>query len=359
MLPEWPRAYGKPPVTGIMREAASDFDVEELLGFEPDGAGEHCWLWIEKTDLNTADAAQRLARFAGLRERDISYSGLKDKRAVARQWFSLHLLNREPSWVDWSDPALQILRVARHSKKLRRGTHRSNRFVIVLRGVEGDTEALRQRVERIARAGVPNYFGEQRFGRDGRNLELARRAAAERKSRLPRQQAGLYLSAARSYLFNAILAQRVAQQNWQSPLAGEVFVLNRSKSTFKQPLDDVLTQRLDSGDIHLSAAMPGRDAGLQPEDEVVQLEAAALAEHADLVAFIAQAGVDAERRSMRLIPESFRVDEIGERTWRFCFDLPKGCFATSLMRELADYSVPNRFAETVGEEPWSPNISRG
>ena len=182
VLGAWPRAFGEPPIQGVLRQSPADFLVEEQLGFEPDGAGEHCWLWIEKENLNTADAAQRLARFAGLRERDISYSGLKDKRAIARQWFCLHLLNRDVDWQQWDDPALRILRAERHSKKLRRGTHRSNYFQITLRDVVGDTAALRERVELIRARGVPNYFGEQRFGREGRTLELARRAAQQRSS---------------------------------------------------------------------------------------------------------------------------------------------------------------------------------
>ncbi|MFT3930028.1 MAG: tRNA pseudouridine(13) synthase TruD [Spongiibacteraceae bacterium] len=335
---DWPRAYGQPPVTGVLRQSPADFFVEERLGFEPDGKGEHCWLWVEKENLNTADAAQRIARFSGLRESDISYSGLKDKRAVTRQWFCVHLLNREVDWSQWSDPALRILRVERHSKKLRRGTHRSNYFEILLREVQGDIDALRERVEQIRTNGVPNYFGEQRFGRDGRTFELAKRAALQ-QSRLSRQQASLYFSALRSYLFNEVLAHRIAKNNWNTPLAGEVFMLNRSNSVFVQTLDAALLERFDSHDIHLTGPMPGADGTIVPAGEVQQIEQAVLREHGVLVSYLASAKVESARRSFRLIPDDLCLEPIDDGTWRLTFTLGRGCFATSLMRELVDYSV--------------------
>lgn len=338
-LPEWSRAYGESPIRGVLRQIPADFYVEEQLGFEPDGCGEHCWLWVEKENLNTADAAQRLARFANLRERDISYSGLKDKRAIARQWFCLHLLNRDVDWQQWCDPALRILRVERHSKKLRRGTHRSNYFEITLRDVQGDIDALHSRIELIRRQGVPNYFGEQRFGRDGRTFELAKRAA-EQNSRLKRQQASLYFSALRSYLFNEVLSYRIANNNWNTPLEGEVFMLHRSNSVFCQALDAALLERFESGDIHLSGLMPGVEGAIVPAEAVSQIEQAVLREHDSLVSYLVSAKVESARRSLRLVPDDLCAEQIDNGTWRFAFTLGRGCFATSLMRELVSYSLP-------------------
>ena len=336
---DWPRAFGEPPIRGVLRQSPADFFVEEQLGFEPDGGGEHCWLWVEKENLNTADAAQRLARFANLRERDISYSGLKDKRAIARQWFCLHLLNRDIDWQQWKDPALRILRAERHSKKLRRGTHRSNYFEITLRDVHGDIDALLSRVASIREKGVPNYFGEQRFGREGRTFELAKRAV-EQQSRLKRQQASLYFSALRSYLFNTVLARRIVEKNWETPQAGEVFMLNRSNSVFRQPVDATLLARYQSGDIHLSGPLAGSVSNAEPADDVLCLEQSVLHEHAVLVDYLVNAKVESARRSLRLLPENFVADKVGQDVWRFSFTLNRGCFATSLMRELARYSSP-------------------
>jgi tRNA pseudouridine13 synthase len=322
-----------------MRQIPADFFVEEQLGFEPDGNGEHCWLWVEKENLNTADAAQRLARFAGIRESDISYSGLKDKRAVARQWFSLHVLNRVIDWTQWNDSALRILRVERHSRKLRRGTHRGNRFEIILRDMQGDTAQLHTRIDLIVKRGAPNYFGEQRFGRDGRTLQLAQQAASQQR-RLSRQQASLYFSAARSYLFNEVLAQRIADANWQMPLAGEVFMLNRSNSVFQQATDAELLARFDCGDIHLSGPLAGCESALLATAAVFELERSVLARHEQLVDYLIASKVESARRSLRLLPDDFKAAEIDTGVWRFSFALSKGCFATSLMRELVDYYLP-------------------
>jgi tRNA pseudouridine13 synthase len=340
LLPDWPRVCGEPAVTASLRTTAADFYVEEILGFEPDGQGEHCWLWIEKENLNTADAAQRLARFAGLRERDISYSGLKDKVAVARQWFCLHLLNRNVDWQRWDDPALRVLRVERHSKKLRRGTHRSNRFVIVLRDVEGDVAELRRRVELLARNGVPNYYGEQRFGREGRNIDLALQLFADKKRKAPRQQAGIYLSAVRSLLFNEVLAARIRESSWLTPLVGDVFMLDRSNSVFIQAADDGLQQRLVQGDIHLTGPLYGKSTGLAAGGLVQVLEQRCFDAHSELVAVLQGADMDAARRALRFMPGGLHAESLTDGVWRVQFELLKGCFATSLVRELAHYVVP-------------------
>jgi len=338
-LPDWPTAWGAAPVTATLRATAADFFVEEQLGFELSGTGEHQWLWIEKENLNTVDAAQRLARFAGLHERDVSFAGLKDKRAITRQWFCLHLLNRSVDWSSWSDPALRILQVGRHDKKLRRGAHRGNRFQIVLREVSGDIDAFEQRLAAIGAHGVPNYFGEQRFGRDGRNIELARRWIAQGRPRLQRQQLGLNLSSLRSFLFNEVLAQRVLADNWCKPLRGEVFALQGNSSVFRQELDDLLQQRIDSGDVHLSGPLPGRVAGLVPEEDVMALEQRCLACHADLVEALTAAGVDAMRRSLRVMPTDWQWTRLADDTWQLRFNLPKGCFATGVVRELAQLRI--------------------
>lgn len=334
-LPDWPRALGEPPVRAVLRASPADFFVEELLDFELSGAGEHVWLWIEKENLNTVDAAQRLACFAGLRERDVSYAGLKDKIAITRQWFSLHLLNRSPDWSMWSDPALRILRVERHDRKLRRGAHRGNRFDIALRAVQGDLDELRSRLERIGQFGVPNYFGEQRFGRAGRNIELAQRWVEQGRPRLQRPQLSLNLSTLRSLVFNDVLATRVAAGNWCRPLRGEVFALHGSGSVFRSDVDDALLARIDSGDVHLSGPLAGRPVEPQPTEEAAELEGIVLARHADRVEALAASGVDAARRSLRVIPADWQYAQEDDATWRLSFNLPKGCFATGVVRELA------------------------
>jgi len=336
-LPNWPRAWGDAPVVATLRANPADFFVEEQLGFIPTGSGEHCWLWIEKENLNTVDAAQKLAKFAGIAERDISYAGLKDKNALTRQWFSLHLINRAVDWSRWDESNLRLLEVTRHDRKLRRGAHRGNRFELVLRDVSGELDIFEARLNTIAKEGVPNYFGEQRFGRDGRNIDNARSWIAAGMPKRQRQQTSIMLSSLRSLIFNEVLAARVADQSWcVAPKTGEVFMLDGTSSVFTQPLDEALLERLRTADIHLSGPLPGRESGVNVSAEVAVLEAEVLQRFEAEMRALEQAGLSAERRSLRLIPGDLQWTRLDDRSWRLGFTLPRGCFATSLVRELAD-----------------------
>lgn len=331
-----PYAYGEPPVTGAMRQQPQDFQVEEILGFEPEGKGEHVFLFIEKTGLNTAQVAQRLARLAKVPARQVSYAGLKDRRAVTRQWFSVHLPGHQTlDWQSLNAADLTVLKHSRHLRKLRRGAHRGNRFVIVINQLTGAVAQLPDRLQQIAHSGVPNYFGEQRFGRKGMNLQQAQRwFAGEFKPK--RQQRGFYLSAARSYLFNQVLAQRVKDNNWNRLLSGELLMLHGSHSLFAQHAADNLLSRLAEGDIHLTGPLYGKPETMASAGEVAELERAVLSQYPDLLAGLEQAGLTGERRALRVIPDNLQWLQ-GNRQVEVTFSLSAGCFATSVMRELVRY----------------------
>ncbi|MET0377341.1 MAG: tRNA pseudouridine(13) synthase TruD [Spongiibacteraceae bacterium] len=342
-LPDWPRAWGvSPPITATLRAAPADFFVEEQLGFTLTGSGEHCWLWIEKENLNTVDAAQRLAKFAGMQERDISFGGLKDKNAVTRQWFSLHLINHKVDWAQWNDPNLRLLEITRHDRKLRRGGHRANRFELILRNVAGDMAAFEMRLNTMVSEGVPNYFGEQRFGRDGRNIDNARQWIAAGMPKRQRMQISMMLSSLRSWLFNEVLAARIVEQSWSRASDGEVFMLDGTGSVFTQALDETLEARLVSGDIHLTGPLPGRASSVSPSGAVAELEHRVAAQFVEELAALERVGLTAERRALRVIPRDLHWQQVGATDWQLGFTLPRGCFATSLVRELATIS-PNGF----------------
>lgn len=346
-LPDWPRAWGAAPVTATLRASPADFVVEEQLGFTPTGSGEHCWLWIEKENLNTADAAQLLAKFSGVPERDVSYAGLKDRNAITRQWFSLHLINKVVDWDKWPHADMRLLQITRHDRKLRRGAHRGNRFELTLRNVSGDTALLQARLHSIVNVGVPNYFGEQRFGRDGRNIENAQRWLAAGMPKRQRHQVSLMLSSLRSWLFNEVLAARVAGHTWNTALNGEIFMLDGTSSVFTQALDETLTERLRTGDIHLSGPLPGRASNVAVIEAVAAIEAGVLATFTSEVAGLEQAGLTAERRALRLLPRDLTGEDLGDGNWRLSFSLPRGCFATSLVRELAELAPLDQSRNTL------------
>jgi tRNA pseudouridine13 synthase len=218
---DFPYAYGSPVSSGGFRQQAEDFQVDEELGYEPDGAGEHVYLHIRKRGENTAWVAEQIARLAKVKVSDIGYGGRKDRHAVTTQWFSVYFpKGQEPDWQLLNSDTVQLLMVARHSHKLRRGEHQRNHFIIRLRNVDNPLE-VEQRLQKISEAGVPNYFGEQRFGRQGNNLAQAQSLLVEGINIRDKQKRGLILSAARSYLFNQVLARRVEQGNWRQCLSGD------------------------------------------------------------------------------------------------------------------------------------------
>ncbi len=332
-----PYAYGGPSISGSLRDQPEDFFVEEVLGFEPEGEGEHVFLWIEKTDMNTQQLAGDIARLANLPVRQVSYAGMKDRRAVTRQWFSVHLPGKDS--IDWqalnSDHVI-LLKHCRHLRKLRRGAHRGNRFVITVKNLSGDTSELASTVASIARRGVPNYFGEQRFGHGGLNIMRASQMfTGEFKPK--KHQRGLYLSAARSYLFNQVLAHRVAANNWDQLTTGELLMLNGTHSVFPQGDNTDLDSRLLDGDIHLTGPLYGKPTSLAPTDSVATIEADILQATPDFTAGLKRAGLNAERRALRFIPTDLEAP-LSDGQLELRFTLPTGCFATALVRELVNYT---------------------
>jgi tRNA pseudouridine13 synthase len=336
-----PYAHGGPPVTGRIRVEPGDFRVDEELGFEPTGAGEHAFLLVEKIEANTEWVAKRLAGKAGVAPMNVGYAGLKDRHAITRQSFSVHLPGRpDPDWSALAIPGVRVLAASRHDKKLKRGVHRGNRFRIRVRDVDGDRGAVEQRLALIRERGVPYYFGEQRFGRDAGNIAQARAYFAGR--RMHRGESSLAISAARSLLFNAVLAQRVADGSWDSALDGEVWMLAGTHSIFGPEAWTVdLARRLAAFDIDPTGPMIGAGE-LRTTGAVRALEEAAIAPHRDLADGLARAGLGQQRRALRLRVEGLAHEWEGDGALVVEFRLPAGSFATVVLRELSGEAAPAR-----------------
>lgn len=231
-LPEWPTTAVPPISSARLRVQPDDFAVVERMPITRSGSGEHAWLLLRKRGINTEQLAKQLARIAGVKRVDIGYAGLKDRHAVTTQWFSVRLPGRaDPDWRAGLPAEVEVLDTTRHTRKLHTGALQGNDFVITLRACQADRSALAQRLLAISRGGVPNYFGEQRFGFQGDNILRARALFAGKQVRDAKLR-GIYLSAARSFIFNEVLAERVRAGNWNRALAGEVYALNGSRSFF-------------------------------------------------------------------------------------------------------------------------------
>jgi len=332
-----PRAHGEAVLSARIRSVPEDFRVEEVDAFEASGSGEHLLLAIEKRGMNTAFAARRIAEWAGVPESAIGYAGLKDRHAVTRQRFSVHLPKKvAPDLAALASPDLRVLDAQWHSRKLPRGALAGNRFVLLLRDVQGARATIEQRLQAIAARGVPNYFGEQRFGRGGDNVANALAMFGGRRER--RDQRTLLLSAARSELFNRVLAARVSDGSWDRALEGEIWMLDGSRSVFgPEPWTDELARRLAAFDIHPTGPLWGTGA-LRSTDAAHVLETAALADAESLAlrAGLERAGLRQERRSLRLRPGELAREWPEPEQLRLRFTLPAGCYATTVLAELGE-----------------------
>jgi tRNA pseudouridine13 synthase len=340
MINPLPMPFGPPVLRARMRTQPEDFFVEEIAAFAPDGTGEHLLLTIEKRGMNTAFAAKRIASWASVAEMAIGYAGMKDRHAVTRQRFSVHLPKRvAPELSTLDSDGLRVIESTWHSRKLQRGALRGNRFVLRLREVVGEREAIEARLLVLKAHGFPNYFGEQRFGRDGGNLDAARRMF--QGQRVKREERGLLLSAARSELFNQVLAVRVTNGSWNTGLPGELWMLDGTHSIFgPEPDPAAFSERARTQDIHPTGPLWGRGA-LRTDGDCRALEEAALDFASDIRAGLEQAGLNQERRSLRTPARSLTWDWHDERTLDLAFELPAGSYATSLLRSLGGIEEPS------------------
>lgn len=309
---EFPRAYGATTATADFRCEPEDFQVVERLGFAPVGEGEHVFLWVEKRGENTAWVAKAIAQVAGVKEQDVGYAGRKDRHALTRQWFSVYLPLRagqgEPDWQQLNSPSIAVQQVVRHTRKLRPGDHEANSFVIRLRHVCGEQAQITQRFEQLVAGGVPNYFGEQRFGNHGANLLEAEQLLFGGRRYTNTSKRGLMLSAARSYLFNRVLAGRVQRGDWQQVVAGE-------------PCE------------YASGPLWGRGRSLAG-DKLLAWETEQLSAWADWCDALEHKGLQQERRPLVLTLQEPAFSWVAPDQVELSFTLTTGAFATAVLQEL-------------------------
>lgn len=300
-------AGGEPEAQATFRLEPEDFRVDEELGFSPAGEGEHVYLQLRKRNQNTQWLARQIADFCGVRPLDVGYSGLKDRHAVTSQWFSVYLPKAsEPDWSAFQLEEVQLLARSRHSRKLKPGSHRANRFQIRLRDVE-QSDGLDTRLEASGQ-GVPNYFGEQRFGIDAGNLRRAEDLLVQRRPIRNRKQRGLMISAARSWLFNQVLSRRVADDNWRQTLPG------------------------DCGE-EPSGPLWGRGRPLV-SGETAALESEILGPWRAWCEGLEHVGLQQERRPLICRPLDFS-GQWEDRDLLLSFGLAPGQYATSVLRQIA------------------------
>ncbi len=322
-----------PKQTALLKAECADFVVKEQLGYDMSGDGEFVAVKVRKTDCNTLFVGEQLAKFAGISARNMSYAGLKDRKAITEQWFSLQMPGQPtPDFSQFSLEGVGILDVTRHQRKIRIGSLQGNHFEILLRNAE-ETDELKVRLDFLAKNGFPNYFTEQRFGRDGNNLTQALRWANGEINVKDRNKRSFYLSVARSEIFNLIVAKRIELGLAQQVLNGDILQLNGSHSWFVvDESEDLaqLQQRLAQQDVLLTAPLIGEE-----EKSAVDFEHEIFAQHQALFALMRQERMKAARRPILMQPQQFQW-QFEPNGLRLQFALPAGSYATALIRELVN-----------------------
>ncbi len=320
MAARWPRSTPEPLLPAALKVTPEDFVVRERLGITPSGEGEHLLVELEKTGIGSPELARLLADACGIDHVDVGYAGMKDKRAVTSQWFSLRGVAALDDAIETIE-GVRVLAENRHRQKLRRGDLAGNDFRITLRAL--DPERGQSAASRLAEHGAPNYFGEQRFGWD--NLEKAMSWLAQRRRRrVSRFKQGLYLSVLRSFLFNTVLAHRVEAGNWNRPMEGDCL------------------------DAKGSPTGPLWGRGRSATDALAAvLEDTALAPHQALLEGLEHAGLNQARRSFVLHPEALSCTRLDDGLL-LSFSLGPGEYATSLLMDRLELRTP--VADSAGPE---------
>lgn len=356
------RVYQPLGLSATIKSCPEDFIVEENLTVEFSGDGEHCWLYIKKRGCNTDWVAQQLAKYCNVKNMAVSYAGLKDRNAITSQWFSVQLPGKPtPDWQDFEDlfssneqgEDVRVLQCFRHNRKLQRGALKANTFQITLTDLsntdDDSFEKLKQRCEKIAKYGVPNYFGEQRFGRNRNNLDQAEKLFSNSRNRISRHKRSLYLSTARSWLFNCILSERIKMNVWNCRLSGDVFMLDGKSACFKDEQNtdntDELDERLMQNEIHPTAILWG-EGDVMVTQQAAELESGIISQSPVFRDGLVAARLKAHRRACRVVPGNMSCSRQADN-FIVSFSLPSGSYATMVLAELisvADGSVINKSA---------------
>jgi len=347
-IPEWPYFLGAPRAEGVIRSCPQDFVVEEIPRVHAEGEGSHLWLWVEKCSANTDWVAGELAKVAGCARRDVGYAGLKDRHAVTRQWFSVPASGVAKDKLDNAEiEGVLVLESRLHTRKLKRGTLNGNRFQLNIRDFKGETAKTEQRLAQIRTTGVPNYFGPQRFGYQGRNVEKAFHLLSKR-ARLQRNKRSIYISAIRSFLFNQVLAERVRKKSWNQMINGDLAMLDGTQSIFPCEMPDTdIEDRCKRLDIHPTGPMPG-EKGSQVSADAAELEHAVLQQWPELTGVLDFQRVQASRRALRLYPAELEWSIEGSNV-KLAFVLPPGAYATTVLREILVTSGVKRMPDKEQE----------
>ncbi len=342
MPARWPTLLGAHLAQGVVRSQPEDFLVTEIPAYLPSGSGEHLFVYVEKRDLTTDNVVRALAEQLGISPREVGTAGLKDRRAVTRQWFSVPKSAAE-HMADFELDGARVLESGLHGNKLKTGHLKGNRFRILVRGVDADAWLeIESRRERLAACGVPNYYGPQRFGRDGRNEQIGMELLSGKRRQRRGRDLRLLLSAAQSALFNDVLALRIERELFGRALPGDVMLKADTGGIFICDDPQLDQQRMNAFEIHPSGPMFGPRMRT-PQGEALAMESLVLESRGlspdDFQRYAKL--TRGTRRPLRIVPEDLAAVQLPAGV-ELSFSLPAGAYATSVLAEFFDYREANK-----------------
>lgn len=326
-------------VGGRIKVEPEDFEVREIPAYEPSGEGPHYYLRVEKRDVDGRSMVDAIADRYGVDKADIGTAGIKDRRAVTRQWVSIPAHSVDEPRPEFIDEQIEVLRVSRHRNKLGTGHLNGNRFSVWIRDTERSGPELREAVEavrdRIDDIGLPNYYGLQRFGNNNSTLRAGLKWLVKGEKPRTHFLRKMAASAVQSEVFNRVLKYRLEADSWKTVVDGDIFEKTDTGGRFwiDESEREETQRRLEQREIVVTGPMPGSKRGLA-DGRAGEIER----EH------MAQLGIGEEdvhafgrrgrgtRRPMTIYIDELGV-EVDGRDVRLDFELPAGSYATVLMRE--------------------------
>ncbi len=336
---DFPYACDSPCARAMFKAKPEDFIVEEVLPFEPSGNGEHLLLFTEKQNQNTYWIAKKIAAICQLHKSKVSFAGLKDRYGITKQWFSIHLPGKPDDDKIISScnkiEGARIIKAVRHQKKLQTGTLLGNRFTIILKNYSGDKKETEQRLNTIKSVGVPNYFGYQRFGISGNNIAQALKMFDGQLSP-GRETRSILLSAARSFIFNAVVGERIKLNTWNHWQPGDIVTFPDNQSViFPENQDNNVVSRCNKSELLLTAPMWGKGQ-LRSDNSIKELEYAVANQYPELTKGLEDYQLKQQRRAMQLLVKELSWNW-GDNSLSLTFFLTRGAYATSVLKEIIDY----------------------
>jgi len=327
--------YGKPTVTGQYKQQYEDFIVTEDLGFELTGDGEHVLVYLQKRDCNTIFVAEQLAKYVGISAKLVSYAGLKDRQAVTRQWFSLHMPGQAtPDFSDFNLDGCEILKITRHNKKLKIGALKGNYFDITLKMLS-DKSGIETKLALIKENGVPIILANSVLVA---NKIISLKLSNGQMARFPLKivKNAVFTFQQHVVRFLMILSVNELHENLhRTALDGDILQLAGRGSWFVAKTEelDLLQHRLENREITITAPMLG-DSPLGTMSQALEFEQNCLKNWTIFLELFKKERIETARRSIVVYPLELNWQWLNDNSLTMRFYLPSGCYATSVIREL-------------------------